>query len=181
MYVVFWYLISLLQLFLFILFTAIFMSFPVIDKTEKNSNHLNKVHFQKKLDYLKTHDLYTDLIFLLNLLESIFHNGIMVNIFWITGFISWILGSSFWVLNGYFQSSIFIGISLLFCFLAFYKTIISKSYVVSFSENKRGFSPLYLIISISVLTMIIQGSIAVGLTLNIILMIALFNWKIITK
>ena len=118
----------------------------------------------------------------MNLFEYMFQNTIGVRFFWTSGFISWILGCYFWVLQAEFVSLVFIVTSIIFCLVANFATYDRN--ILEFSNlrlDTLGFSVYVLIISISVIAMIAFNSLAVGFTMNIVLLLFFYDWKVYKK
>ena len=173
----------MLQLLIFIFLTFLLVLLPFCyNHEEEASNLLRKFHFPKKLNILYSLDLRTTIKFLLNMLEFMLYKNFLVKMFWTSGFISWVIGCSLWVLNIDFFSSIFIFVSSIFCLITIFKVINLDLHEASASKMfKPKFSPYILIISVSVLTMVVLKSVAIGLTTSILLMLFLYDWRLIKQ
>jgi len=118
----------------------------------------------------------------MNWFDYMFQNNLSVRFFWTSGFVSWILGCYFWVLQADFVSLVFIVTSIIFCLVANFATY--NMNIIEFSNlriDKLGFSVYVLIISISVVAMVAFNSLAVGFTMNILLLLFLYDWKVYEK
>ena len=173
----------MLQLLIFIFLTFLLVLLPFCyNREEKASNLLRKFHLPKELNILYSHDLRTTIKFQLNILEFMLHKNFLVKMFWTSGFISWVIGCSLWVLNVDFFSSIFIFVSFIFCLIAICKVTNLNLHEASASKMfKPKFSLYILIISVSVLTMVVLKSVAIGLTTSILLMLLLYDWRLIKQ
>lgn len=174
---------NMIHLLIFIVLTFILILRPVISKSEnKISSILTNRQSLKKASFLKPYNLLPNLILLMDLFEYLFQNTFGVHFLWTSGFVSWILGCCFWLLQTEFVSLLFISASTIFCLLAIYDISDLKLCEIS-ALRKRKFSvtPYILIISISVLTMVAFNSLAIGLTMNTLLLLSLYDWKVIKK
>ena len=172
-------LISLIQLFIFIILTFLLITFPTIARNRKEKTvFLNNLSISK--EYISNFQkLETGLIYFMGLFEYLFRNNFGVHFFWTTGFISWILGCCLWVLKTEIISLIFISISIILCLIALFDSSkISLNDVYNLKINELNASIYSIIISISVLIMVALNSIAIGLTTNILLMLILYDFKI---
>jgi len=173
----------LIHLVIFIVLTFLLILLPVFSRPEnKVASFLSNFKSSKKTWFLRPRNLLSSLIFLMNLFEYMFQNNFGVHFFWASGFISWILGCCFWVLQADVVSLIFVCVSIIFCLLAIYDVSGLKLYdVSSLRRCKPRFAHYVLIISISVLTMVAFNSLAIGLTTNILLLLLLYNWRVLKK
>jgi hypothetical protein len=175
--------ITLLHLLIFVFLTCLLLLLPVIPKPEnKAASFLTNLQSLKKVSSLKPHNLLSTLIFLMNLFEYMFQNTFGVHFIWTAGFISWISGCCFWLLHADSASLLLICASIIFCLLAIYDTYKFKLCDVSaLRRSKPSFTPYLLFISISVLTMVAFNSLAIGLTMNILFLLFLYNWRLLKK
>ena len=172
-------LISLIQLFIFIILTFLLLTFPALAKNRKEkAGFLNNLSISKE-DNFNFQKLKNNLTYFMRLFEYLFRNNFGVHFFWTTGFISWILGCCLWVLKTEIISLIFISISIILCLIALFDSSkISLNDVYNLKINELNASIYSIIISISVLTMIALNSIGIELTTNILLILILYDFKV---
>ena len=178
---------NMIHLLIFIALTFLLILRPVISKFENEiSSVLTNFQLPIKVSSLKPHKLLSkllsSLIFLMNLFEYMYQNNFGVHFLWTTGFVSWIVGCGFWLLQADLVSLLFICASIIFCLVAIYDISDLKSCEISASRKSEfSVTPYILIVSISVLTMVAFNSFAIGLTANIVLLLFLYDWKVIKK
>jgi len=155
------------------------ITLPVINGIEgKSLKKLLDFIVQKNLQQLKFNDVITNIKYIMHLFETILENNCMIKIFWTLEFVTWIFGSYYWAVKAYFQSSLFIGLSLVLGLIAMLVTVFPKAYTVSFSTRKLRFSPVIAIVSFSIITMVVLNSVANAFTLCVILLVTYSGFKV---
>jgi hypothetical protein len=168
----------MIHLFLFILVSIFSLSFIFVSHLKMSGSNLTKLVFPKKADFFEPKRLISKLIYIITTFEWLLDTNPKVWLFWDLGFASWILGCCFWVLKVDAISTIFILASIIFCSLTI--VVISQDNFVEFSifrKVKLGSLVSFILISISVVTMVLSNSFASGIVTFMLLWISLYTWR----